>query len=91
MLLDADRLESRYAHVQRLIATDQCVVLDGAIGTELIEIDGERPEVEEHLWGLTAILDAPADVKAVHRRYVDVGCDVISTNTWGLADRPARR
>ena len=84
MLLDADRLESRYAHVQRLIATDRCVLLDGAIGTELIETDGERPEVEEHLWGLTAIVDAPSDVKAVHRQYVDVGCDVVSTNTWGL-------
>jgi len=81
---DGDPPESRYARLQRLIATDRCVVLDGAIGTELIEPDGERPEVEEHLWGLTAILDAPSDVKAVHRRYVEVGCDVISTNTWGL-------
>jgi methionine synthase I (cobalamin-dependent) len=35
--------------------------------------------------GLTAILESPADVKAVHRRYVDVGCDVICTDTWGLA------
>ena len=60
------------------------MILDGANGTELIAIGGERPEVEEHLWGLTAILDAPAHVKAVHRRYIDVGCDLITTNTWGL-------
>ena len=33
---------------------------------------------------------ARAEVKAVHRSYVDVGCDVISTNTWGLADGAAR-
>jgi S-methylmethionine-dependent homocysteine/selenocysteine methylase/SAM-dependent methyltransferase len=58
--------------------------LDGANGTELIDAHGARPEVDEHLWGLTAILDAPAEVEAVHRRYVEVGCDVISTNTWGL-------
>jgi S-methylmethionine-dependent homocysteine/selenocysteine methylase/SAM-dependent methyltransferase len=76
--------EVRYARLQRLIATDRCVILDGATGTELIEVGGERPEVDEHLWGVTAILDSPADVKTVHRRYVDVGCDVISTNTWGL-------
>jgi S-methylmethionine-dependent homocysteine/selenocysteine methylase/SAM-dependent methyltransferase len=74
----------RYGRIMHLIATDRCVVLDGANGTELIVVDGERPEVEEHLWGLTAIVDAPESVKAVHRRYVDVGCDVIATNTWGL-------
>jgi S-methylmethionine-dependent homocysteine/selenocysteine methylase/SAM-dependent methyltransferase len=75
---------SRYARVMGLIATDQCVILDGATGTELIGVTGQRPEVEEHLWGLTAIIDAPEDVRAVHRRYVEIGCDVISTNTWGL-------
>jgi S-methylmethionine-dependent homocysteine/selenocysteine methylase/SAM-dependent methyltransferase len=78
------RIEGRYDRVARLLATDRCLILDGATGTELIEVGGERPEVEEHLWGVTAILDSPGDVKAVHRRYIDVGCDVISTNTWGL-------
>src|SRR2546430_12254459 len=82
--MTASAPEDRYGRIMHLIATDRCVILDGANGTELIDVDGERPEVEEHLWGLTAIVDAPAQVKAVHRRYVDVGCDVISTNTWGL-------
>jgi S-methylmethionine-dependent homocysteine/selenocysteine methylase/SAM-dependent methyltransferase len=77
--------ETRYERLARLIATDQVVMMDGATGTELIRVAGERPELEEHLWGLTALLEAPADVKAVHRRYVDVGCDVICTDTWGLA------
>jgi S-methylmethionine-dependent homocysteine/selenocysteine methylase/SAM-dependent methyltransferase len=67
-----------------LVATERCVILDGATGTELIDVAGKRPEVEERVWGVSAILDAPSDVKAVHRRYVDAGCDVISTNTWGL-------
>jgi S-methylmethionine-dependent homocysteine/selenocysteine methylase len=82
--VDAHSPGDRYARLAQLIATDRCVLLDGAVGTELIEVGGQRPEVEEHLWGMTAILDSPAEVKAVHRRYVDVGCDVISTNTWGL-------
>jgi S-methylmethionine-dependent homocysteine/selenocysteine methylase/SAM-dependent methyltransferase len=83
--VDADPVhESRYERLSRLIATDQVVMMDGATGTELIRVAGERPELEEHLWGLTALLEAPADVKAVHRRYVDVGCDVICTDTWGL-------
>jgi S-methylmethionine-dependent homocysteine/selenocysteine methylase/SAM-dependent methyltransferase len=79
------RAESRYERLNRLIATDRTVIMDGATGTELIRVAGERPELEEHLWGLTALLESPSSVKAVHRRYVDVGCDVISTDTWGLA------
>jgi S-methylmethionine-dependent homocysteine/selenocysteine methylase/SAM-dependent methyltransferase len=81
---EAERPESPHERLLRLIASERCVFLDGAVGTELIEVGGQRPEADEHLWGVTAILDAPAEVKAVHRRYVDVGCDVISTNTWGL-------
>jgi S-methylmethionine-dependent homocysteine/selenocysteine methylase/SAM-dependent methyltransferase len=77
--------ETRYERLTRLIATDQAVIMDGATGTELIRVAGERPELEEHLWGLTALIEAPGDVKAVHRRYVDVGCDVVCTDTWGLA------
>jgi homocysteine S-methyltransferase len=74
----------RYARIAHLIATDRCVVLDGAIGTELIDVSGERPEAEEHLWGVSAIVEKPAEVKQVHRRYVDAGCDVLTTDTWGL-------
>jgi S-methylmethionine-dependent homocysteine/selenocysteine methylase len=74
----------RYARIQSLIASDKCVLLDGATGSELIEVSGHRPEGEEHLWGTTAIIDSPDRVKAVHRSYVDVGCDVISTDTWGI-------
>src|SRR5262249_48647270 len=76
--------EDRYARLMHMIATDRCVILDGANGTELIDVSGERPEVEEHLWGLTAIVDSPGHVKAVHRSYVAVGCDLTATNAWGL-------
>jgi S-methylmethionine-dependent homocysteine/selenocysteine methylase/tRNA1(Val) A37 N6-methylase TrmN6 len=80
----AGQARDRYARLTRMIATDQCVILDGANGTELIKVRGERPEVEEHVWGLTALIDAPDDVARVHRSYIDVGCDVVCTNTWGL-------
>lgn len=75
---------SRYQRLTRMIATDQCVILDGAIGTELIKTGVARPEVQEHVWGLTALIDSPDAVAAIHRSYIDVGCDVICTNTWGL-------
>ena len=73
-----------YTRVAGLIAMDQCVILDGAVGSELIDVARQHERVE-HLWGVTHILDAASQVKAVHRRYVDAGCDVISTDTWGLA------
>jgi S-methylmethionine-dependent homocysteine/selenocysteine methylase/SAM-dependent methyltransferase len=73
-----------HARIMDLVASQRCVVLDGATGTELIEVLGDRPELEEHLWGLSAILDAPDDVRAVHRRYAAAGCDVVTTDTWGL-------
>ncbi len=69
--------------VRAALAAGRCVVLDGGVATELpgaVRGHGE----DERLWGTTALVDAPADVLAVHRRYVDAGCDVISTNTWGL-------
>src|ERR671917_1856026 len=83
-MIRAPAMADRYARIAQLIASDRCVVLDGAIGTELIDVTGERPETEEHLWGITAIVDDAARVKAVHRRYVDAGCDVLTTDTWGL-------
>jgi S-methylmethionine-dependent homocysteine/selenocysteine methylase/SAM-dependent methyltransferase len=91
-LSDPPAVMNSYSRVAQMIATDRCVLLDGAIGTELIATSGQRPEVDEQLWGVTAILDRPADVKRVHRRYADAGCDVISTDTWGLptAIREAR-
>ena len=45
---------------------------------------GARPERDERLWGVTAIVEQPALVTEIHRRYVAVGCDVLCTNTWGL-------
>src|ERR1700756_2572295 len=83
-LHNTTEVSGRYARLARMIATDQCVILDGANGTELIKVRGGPPEVEEHVWGLTALLDAPQDVARVHRSYIDVGCDVVCTNTWGL-------
>ena len=63
------------------------MILDGGTATELDTIaplpEGER---DEPLWGTWALLHAPGDVLDVHRRYVAAGCDVVSTNTWGLTN-----
>lgn len=73
-----------HAHIKELIERDVCVILDGGTATELREAADDRPDLQERLWGTGALVRAPDDVLRVHRHYVDVGCDVISTDTWGL-------
>ena len=67
------------------LAAQRCLILDGAVGTELPDEALSAGPYDEQMWGVRALATSPADVQAVHRRYVDVGCDVITTNTWGLA------
>jgi S-methylmethionine-dependent homocysteine/selenocysteine methylase/SAM-dependent methyltransferase len=79
------RGQSAYARIEELISQEQCVILDGGTATELegLEIPGYELR-DDALWGTWALLNAPQAVMQVHQRYVDVGCDVISTDTWGL-------
>ena len=73
-----------YDRVAGLIAAGRCAVLDGGTGTELPPREHDPHALDERLWGTQALLDDPEAVLGVHRRYVDAGCDVICTNTWGL-------
>src|SRR3954466_971273 len=75
-----------YRRITDALADGRPVVLDGAVGTELPRIGaGNTRAPDERLWGTRSLIDAPDLVLDVHRRYVATGCDVISTNTWGLA------
>jgi S-methylmethionine-dependent homocysteine/selenocysteine methylase/SAM-dependent methyltransferase len=78
------RSDSASERIERMIAAQRCVLLDGATGTELAQRAGDSPGLDDQRWGVGALVDAPDAVLAVHRSYVDAGCDVISTNTWGL-------
>ena len=42
----------RYERLRRMIASDECVILDGAIGTELIKITGKQPAEERNTSGV---------------------------------------
>ncbi|MFL5851755.1 MAG: homocysteine S-methyltransferase family protein, partial [Solirubrobacteraceae bacterium] len=74
-----------YARIGDMIAAGRCVILDGGIGTELPQAAGSERALDEPLWGARALIDAPDAVLRVHARYLEAGCDVITTNTWGLA------
>jgi S-methylmethionine-dependent homocysteine/selenocysteine methylase len=85
VLEEGARVQAAYRRVEELIAAERCVILDGGIATELGRRlpDAERGR-DEALWGTWALVHSPDIVRDVHRTYVDIGCDVISTNTWGL-------
>jgi len=51
--------------MQRLIVTDRCVMLDGGTATELEEVAEDRPELEERLWGTSALVNQPDAVLRV--------------------------
>jgi S-methylmethionine-dependent homocysteine/selenocysteine methylase/SAM-dependent methyltransferase len=79
-----------YARIQDLLAAERCVILDGGVATEL---QRERPlesggVVDRDLWGTWALYRAPDAVLDVHRRYVEAGADVISTDTWSILSLP---
>lgn len=75
-----------YRHIEELIAADTCVILDGGVATELQRLAPLHGEAapDPDLWGTWALERAPQAVLDVHRRYVEAGCDVISTNTWSI-------
>jgi S-methylmethionine-dependent homocysteine/selenocysteine methylase/SAM-dependent methyltransferase len=86
----ASRLRSSYARIEQLFAEQRSVILDGAVATELqsVELAAHDRQAEQELWGTWALYQTPDSVLDVHRRYVDVGCDVISTDTWSILDAP---
>lgn len=54
------------------------LIFDGAMGTMLQEAGLEAGELPE-LWNLTH----PQEVLAIHRQYLEAGCDILKTNTFG--------
>jgi len=60
------------------VVNERVLVCDGAMGTQLFEA-GLTPGACGELWNI----DQPTVIQAVHQRYRDAGCDLITTNTFG--------
>ena len=84
--LTAGRIAPAYELLERMIARDRCVVLDGGIATELQRHRSGSDEGD--LWGTWALYRAPRAVLEVHRSYAETGCHVISTDTWSILSAP---
>ena len=68
-----------YASIRDKLERQQLVVLDGAIGTEILRRDVT--------WADHQLLKRPDVVRSIHADYLAAGADVISTNTFQLTRR----
>lgn len=64
------------------------VILDGANGTELERLGAT---MDHGVWCAKALADHPDIVRDVHRRYIDAGADVITTNTFSATREALQR
>ncbi len=70
--------------VDLLLREDRVIVFDGAMGTGLDGL-GLRPDDFDGHLGCYEILNRtrPDSVRGLHEAFLDAGCDVIETNTFG--------
>jgi S-methylmethionine-dependent homocysteine/selenocysteine methylase len=68
-----------YGPIKERLDRGDVVILDGAIGTEILRRDVT--------WADHQVLSRPTVIRAIHEDYVKAGADVISTNTFQLTRR----
>ena len=68
-----------YAVIHEMLAERETVILDGAIGTEIL-----RRNVT---WADHQLANRPEFVRGIHEDYIRAGADVISTNSFQLCRR----
>ena len=74
--------------LEALLEAGGPMILDGAIGTELERL-GAR--MDQDVWCARAIADNSDAVHEVHRRYIDAGADVITTNSYSATREAMQR
>lgn len=63
-------------------------VLDGALGSELLR---RGVQSASRLWGVGALLDAPDEVRRLHRDYAAAGAEALTAATFRVAPYSLRR
>ncbi len=79
---------AQFQQLETRLRTGGPVILDGAIGSELERL-GAR--MDQEVWCARALADSPDIVRQVHRRYIDAGADVITTNSFSATREAMRR
>lgn len=80
-----------YELIESKLSAGRCVILDGGVAAELPDLKDSERAYDERPWGTRAIMEDEDAIRGVHRAYAEAGCDVISTNTWGLPTAVAER
>jgi len=62
----------------------EVILLDGGTGTELRERGIEVPCHRTSIWSARALLEAPDEVVAVHREYIDAGARVVTACNYAV-------
>ena len=55
------------------------IILDGATGTEISRLGGAIDNIS---WSALANITHPNIVRSIHEKYLKIGVDVITTNTF---------
>jgi len=71
-----------YADLNQRLQNGECLVLDGAIGTQLQRMDVPMDNIS---WAGKALHTHPDTIRHMHRKYLDCGADIITTNTYASA------
>lgn len=69
---------------RRQSGSEAVLILDGAMGTELLRRGVDLPLP---LWSAEANLAQPETVKSIHREYVAAGADILTANTFRTTPR----
>ena len=79
-----------YDYIENLLKQDQCIILDGAIATELQRAGAKGWELsDETRWGFDALHVSPETVQQIHQQYLEAGSDILTTNTYSVLDSPS--
>ena len=78
---------NRYEALMQRIADGECILIDGATGTE-IEVRGV-PQVDD-AWNSSGALTHPDIVRQVHEDYIRHGAEIVISNTFATGRNVTR-
>ncbi len=79
-----------YEKVERLLATENVILLDGGFGTELRR--RQVPGIDDpHIWSARGLLNSPRTVLDIHRDYLLAGADIITAGAFRTNSRALRK
>ncbi|MFT5115139.1 MAG: S-methylmethionine-dependent homocysteine/selenocysteine methylase [Parasphingorhabdus sp.] len=71
-----------YEDLNQRLQNGECLVLDGAIGTQLQRMDVPMDNI---CWAGKALHTHPDTIRHMHHKYLDCGVDILTTNTYASA------